>query len=278
MVKSAAAYAPNSKLLKRADDKQGSQEPQDADACDLVVQPQDADARPNSSRRGGIASQKHTSSQNVSIIKYIVDSIDSIVDQICQRVLSIPLQIRYFAKAIYDNQKADKACSDKQAFVAVQQYLLEKWLTQVAFKDMVVHGLTKTYYVKQNALSNLQLMGIGLNKIFSLDESPYEDDFLQPLNALFTKKQEKIYGFYKELIDVPDLDDLDKLFQADADGVEDSFSSACLCLTLNDVRFLYDFMLNFRELFESSKQSANILMEDLDHFIKSNKIFQNKKM
>lgn len=87
-------------------------------------------------------------SQSVSIVKYIVDSIDSIVDQICQRVLSIPLQIRYFAKAIYDNQKTDKSCTDKQAFVAIQQYLLEKWLTQVAFKDMVVHGLTKTYYVK----------------------------------------------------------------------------------------------------------------------------------
>lgn len=142
---------------------------------------------------------------------------------------------------------------------------------------MVVHGLTKTYYVKQNALSNLQLMGIGLNKIFSMDESPYEDEFLQPLNALFTKKQEKIYAFYKELIDVPDLADLDKLFQVDSEA-DDSFSSACLCLTLNDVRFLYDFMLNFRDLFDSSKQSANILMEDLDHFIKSNKIFQNKKM
>lgn len=116
----------------------------------------------------------------------------------------------------------------------------------------MVHGLTKTYYVKQNALSNLQLMGIGLNKIFSLDESPYEDDFLQPLNALFTKKQEKIYAFYKELIDVPELDDLDKLFQADPE-TEESFSSASLCLTLNDVRFLYDFMLNFRELFEGSK-------------------------
>jgi len=57
----------------------------------------------------------------------------------------------------------------------IQQYLLEQWLTQVAFKDMVVHGLTKTYYVKEKALSNLQLMGIGLNKIFSMDDSPYED-------------------------------------------------------------------------------------------------------
>ena len=97
------------------------------------------------------------------------------------------------------------------------------------------------------------MMGIGLNKIFSLDESPYEDEFLQPLNTLFTKKQDKIYAFYKELIDVPDLVDIDKLFQADADNVEESFSSACLCLTLNDVRFLYDFMLYFRDLFEGSK-------------------------
>ena len=95
-------------------------------------------------------------------------------------------------------------------------------------------------------------MGIGLNKIFSLDESPYEDEFLQPLNALFTRKQDKIYAFYKELIDVPELDNLDKLFQPEAEG-EESFSSACLCLTLNDVRFLYDFMLNYRELFDTSK-------------------------
>ena len=42
--------------------------------------------------------------------------------------------------------------------------------------------------------------------------------------------------------------------------------------------YFVDFMLNFRELFDGSKQSANILMEDLDHFIKSNKIFQSKKV
>lgn len=151
--------------------------------------------------------------------------------------------------------------------------MLEKWLTQVAFKDMVVHGLTKTYYVKQNALSNIQLMGIGLNKIFSLDEKPFEDEFLQPLNALFSKKYDKILAFYKELIDVPKVDNLDKIFKAEIDPADEYFTSASLCLTLNDVRFLYDFMLNYRELFEGSKQSANILMEDLNHFIKANKIF-----
>lgn len=148
----------------------------------------------------------------------------------------------------------------------------------MAFKDMVVHGLTKTYYVKQNALSNIQLMGIGLNKIFSLDDKPFEDEFLQPLNALFTKKYDKIIAFYKELIDVPKVDNLEKIFKAETEASDEYFTSACLCLTLNDVRFLYDFMLNYRELFEGSKQSANILMEDLNHFIKANKIFQNKKM
>ena len=110
------------------------------------------------------------------------------VDQICQRVPSIPIQIRYFAKAIYDHYIKDKKSTEKQAFFMIQQYLLEQWLTQVAFKDMVVHGLTKTYYVKEKALSNLQLMGIGLNKIFSMDDSPYEDLNLQPLNLLFSQK------------------------------------------------------------------------------------------
>lgn len=119
-------------------------------------------------------------------------------------------------------------------------------------------------------------MGIGLNKIFSLDESPYEDEFLQPLNALFAKKQDKIIAFYKEVIDIPELVDVDKMFK-EADSQED-FSSGCLCLSLNDIRFLYDFMLNFRDLFTDSKQSTSILMEDLDHFIKQSKIFQNKKM
>ena len=54
-------------------------------------------------------------------------------------------------------------------------------------------------------------MGIGLNKIFSLDDKPFEDEFLQPLNALFTKKYDKIIAFYKELIDVPKVDNLENL-------------------------------------------------------------------
>lgn len=37
-------------------------------------------------------------------------------------------------------------------------------------------------------------------------------------------------------------------------------------------------MLNYRELFSTSKQSTNILIEDLNHFIKANKIFHSKKM
>jgi hypothetical protein len=68
------------------------------------------------------------------------------------------------------------------------------------------------------------------------------------------------------------------IFAAEVDSADEYFTSASLCLTLNDVRFLYDFMLNYKGLLKDSRQSANILMEDLNHFIKANKIFQNKKM
>ena len=53
---------------------------------------------------------------------------------------------------------------------------------------MIVHGFTKTYYVKENALSNLELMGICLNKIFSMNEKPFDDELLLPLNALSKNK------------------------------------------------------------------------------------------
>ena len=66
------------------------------------------------------------------------------------------------------------------------------------------------------------------------------------------------------------------IFAAEVDSADEYFTSASLCLTLNDVRFLYDFMLNYKGLLKESRQSANILMEDLNHFIKANKIFQNK--
>lgn len=187
--------APAQKLIKKSDSK--GKEMQQFRNADSEQQPQEESRQkqsedslqlPSSSSQKSSQQAGMNNNKSISIVKYIVDSIDSIVDQICQRVLSIPMQIRYFAKAIYDFEIMDKQCDEKKAFLAVQQYLLEKWLSQVAFKDMVVHGLTKTYFVKQNALSNLQLMGIGLNKIFSMDGKPFEDEFLQPLNVLFKKK------------------------------------------------------------------------------------------
>lgn len=65
------------------------------------------------------------------------------------------------------------------------KYLIEEWLNKVAFEDTAIHGLSRTFFLKQNAVSNLQLIGIGLSKIFQLDDTPYKDEVLSPLNTIF---------------------------------------------------------------------------------------------
>ena len=45
-------------------------------------------------------------------------------------------------------------------------------------------------------------MGLTLNKMFGLDERPFDDDVLLPLNKLYEDKKTKIINFFKELLDI----------------------------------------------------------------------------
>lgn len=61
---------------------------------------------------------------------------------------------------------------------------------------MVLYGLTKTYYLKQHAICNLQLIGMGLQKIFTLDSSPYEEELFAPLNDLYRNNEGRVLRFW----------------------------------------------------------------------------------
>lgn len=125
-------------------------------------------------------------------------------DQICQRVPSIPIAIRAFCKSIYDQNKSDRAKANK----IIASYIIEKWLSKVAFQDMVVYGLKKTYYIQGNAYQNLKLMGHIMNKIFRMDETPYQDEVMHQFNKLYLMKKNKIKEFYRELIDITEFDEI----------------------------------------------------------------------
>lgn len=86
--------------------------------------------------------------------------------------------------------------------------VIKDWLAKVAFKDMVIHGLVKTYNIKNNSDRNIKLMGIILNKMFELDSKPFEEEVLIPFNSLFDQKKDKIKMFYKELVDIPEIKNL----------------------------------------------------------------------
>jgi hypothetical protein len=60
----------------------------------------------------------------------------------------------------------------------------------------------------------MKLMSNVINKIFRLDDFPFEDEVLAPFNKLYEKKKSKIIDFYRELIDIPELEVLtiDKIF------------------------------------------------------------------
>jgi len=47
---------------------------------------------------------------------------------------------------------------------------------------MIINGFVKIYYMSSNALQNITLMGITLNKMFALDENTFDDEVLQPFN------------------------------------------------------------------------------------------------
>ena len=54
----------------------------------------------------------------------------------------------------------------------------------------------------------MQLIGLGLKKIFSMDDKPFEEEMFQPLNELYKTKQEQVMNFWGELLDLPFYVDL----------------------------------------------------------------------
>lgn len=81
----------------------------------------------------------------------------------------MPPSMRYFFRAVFHFHKnlfeQDKNLKKdangkvkKPSFLAVQQlcpYLLDKWLVPIISQDLVVYGLTRTYYLRNNALCNM---------------------------------------------------------------------------------------------------------------------------
>ena len=59
------------------------------------------------------------------IVKYITDSIEAFIDQICQRVPSIPSTIRIFCKALYDTISKDSVVSQIGAYRLICQHIIE---------------------------------------------------------------------------------------------------------------------------------------------------------
>jgi hypothetical protein len=52
----------------------------------------------------------------------------------------------------------------------------------------------------------MKLMKNVINKIFRLDDFPFEDEVLGPFNKLYEKKKSKVIIFYEELINIPEFD------------------------------------------------------------------------
>ena len=89
------------------------------------------------------------------------------------------------------------------AYRLIAKYLIEQWLTKIAFEELVEHGLEKTYYIQTNALQNLKLMSNVVNKLFRLEEIIFENEFMHPFNKLFESKKSRIIDFYRELVEIP---------------------------------------------------------------------------
>ena len=110
----------------------------------------------------------------------------------------------------------------------------------MAFEDMVIYGFIKTYHLKQNALENMKLMKITLNKIFKLDPTPFSDEALIILNKIYDMKKDRVKNFYNELIELPEKSDLkiDDVFEEQSNQ---KYIQNTMCLSLNNIKFLYVF-------------------------------------
>mmetsp|Transcript_8484 Transcript_8484/g.12983 ORF Transcript_8484/g.12983 Transcript_8484/m.12983 type:complete len:218 (+) Transcript_8484:1601-2254(+) len=136
----------------------------------------------------------------VSVVRYIVDTVEAITESICNKIPSIPLAIKHFIRAIYDHGRANNH-DDLYTFNQIAKYLIDEWLGKVAFEEMVENGFCKVYQIQSNAHQNFKLMKIVLIKIFRLDDFEFEEQVLFPLNQLYDKKKADILKFYKTLVD-----------------------------------------------------------------------------
>ena len=122
------------------------------------------DQRMTETRSNKSNSTTYISANTMIITNYLCDMIESIIDQICQRVPSIPIVIRVFCKGLFDKNK-----KVKEVPAMISKYIIKDWLARFAFRDMVLNGLLKTYQIKTCGAQNIKLMGIVLNKCFLLD-------------------------------------------------------------------------------------------------------------
>lgn len=112
------------------------------------------------------------------------DITERLILKICECVCLIPAPIKYFAKAIFDYHRAAGTDDERAAFAEIAEFLLVKWLIAAMSTDAVLYGLVKTYHLKQNAMDNLQLVGLCMTKIFLLDQRPLDDEVFEPINEL----------------------------------------------------------------------------------------------
>ena len=76
----------------------------------------------------------------------------------------------------------------------ISKYVMSNWLFKSAFKNQVANGLIKTYYLDQNpnAVQNLNLIELIINKLFTFDHIRFEDDLLQRFSTLTDLKKNVI--------------------------------------------------------------------------------------
>lgn len=79
-------------------------------------------------------SKQHT----MSLMNYIKDTIDSLIEYLCKRVLLMPAPIRYFAKAVFEfhkavfaTEKGSKKSSSLRAVQKVAEFIFDKWLVAI---------------------------------------------------------------------------------------------------------------------------------------------------
>lgn len=124
---------------------------------------------------------------------------------------------------------------------------------------------------------------MGLQKIFALDSTPYEEELFQPLNELYRTNEDRVLRFWQELLEVPGYLNLKS---EHSEIIESVFASrpgerpptfSCMSLRLDDICALQDFIMNHRDLFTpKNAKSAKILLDDLDFVNKQSNIFDAK--